>query len=205
MNNSDYLDLISALNYSYNFLGSNIAMILRKLEEFNGSETLSACTAWNSIQYVIMGDDNERLPYPIADYKIFTDYVSHKPPKDVEQVHIRFTNHEGDGFLETEINHPPFFICDHINSTGKNPLIGKNIDEIGVRFPDQTEVYSKKWMAQFPEIKRKIGFSGVLPDDNKYVQIQSNFLFCAIVYLEVKIKLYVRDLWICNIYIQHQR
>ena len=104
MNNSDYLDLISALNYSYNFLGSNIAMILRKLEEFNGSETLSACTAWNSIQYVIMGDDNERLPYPIADYKIFTDYVSHKPPKDVEQVHIRFTNHEGDGFLETEIN-----------------------------------------------------------------------------------------------------
>lgn len=82
--------------------------------------------------------------------------------------------------LETQINHPPFFICDHINSTGKNPLIGKNIDEIGVRFPDQTEVYSKKWMAQFPEIKRKIGFSGVLPDDNKYVQIPSNFLFCAI-------------------------
>lgn len=34
-------------------------------------------------------------------------------------------------------------IEDHINFTGKNPLIGSNIDELGVRFPDMSEAYSK--------------------------------------------------------------
>lgn len=32
-------------------------------------------------------------------------------------------------------------ITDHINLTGQNPLVGKNQDEIGVRFPDMTYAY----------------------------------------------------------------
>ena len=32
-------------------------------------------------------------------------------------------------------------INDHMNFTGTNPLIGKNIDSIGVRFPDMSSVY----------------------------------------------------------------
>ena len=35
-------------------------------------------------------------------------------------------------------------IKDHINLTGRNPLIGKNNDELGPRFPDMTFAYDKK-------------------------------------------------------------
>lgn len=39
---------------------------------------------------------------------------------------------------------PGDLVCiqDHINLTGRNPLVGKNIDELGPRFPDMTETYN---------------------------------------------------------------
>jgi len=38
-------------------------------------------------------------------------------------------------------------IDDHINLTGQNPLVGENDERFGVRFPDMTEVYSKRLRA----------------------------------------------------------
>jgi purine-nucleoside phosphorylase len=38
-------------------------------------------------------------------------------------------------------------VTDHINLTGDNPLIGKNIDEFGPRFPDMTSAYNKDLIA----------------------------------------------------------
>jgi purine-nucleoside phosphorylase len=35
-------------------------------------------------------------------------------------------------------------ITDHINLVSNNPLIGKNQDDFGPRFPDSTEIYTKK-------------------------------------------------------------
>ncbi len=35
-------------------------------------------------------------------------------------------------------------IRDHLNLTGNNPLIGDNIDELGPRFPDASEIYTKR-------------------------------------------------------------
>lgn len=38
-------------------------------------------------------------------------------------------------------------LTDHLNMSGNNPLIGKNMDEMGPRFPDMSEVYSRKLVA----------------------------------------------------------
>lgn len=54
-------------------------------------------------------------------------------------------------------------ITDHISSLVKSPLIGENIDELGVRFPDMSEVYDKnlreiiKKSAEELDIKLKEG------------------------------------------------
>jgi purine-nucleoside phosphorylase len=38
-------------------------------------------------------------------------------------------------------------VTDHLNLTGRNPLIGPNLDDFGPRFPDMTQVYDRGLMA----------------------------------------------------------
>jgi purine-nucleoside phosphorylase len=45
-------------------------------------------------------------------------------------------------------------IEDHINLMGDNPLIGKNDDRLGVRFPDMSEPYCRKLLAQIKAVAR---------------------------------------------------
>lgn len=48
-------------------------------------------------------------------------------------------------------------IKDHINML-PNPLIGKNLDEFGPRFPDMTRPYDLKLIAKAEEIAEKLGY-----------------------------------------------
>jgi purine-nucleoside phosphorylase len=48
---------------------------------------------------------------------------------------------------------------DHINLLGSNPLVGPNEDAFGVRFPDMTEVYSKRLRALADGVARDQGLA----------------------------------------------
>ena len=48
-------------------------------------------------------------------------------------------------------------ISDHINFLGNNPLIGKNYDELGPRFPDMSEAYNKKLIEIAEKSAAKLG------------------------------------------------
>jgi purine-nucleoside phosphorylase len=50
-------------------------------------------------------------------------------------------------------------IDDHINLLGSNPLVGPNDERFGHRFPDMSEVYSKRLRALALEAAREIGLS----------------------------------------------
>ena len=49
------------------------------------------------------------------------------------------------------------FITDHINFMGTNPLIGKNDDSLGERFPDMSEIYSKELINSAENIATNLG------------------------------------------------
>ncbi len=48
-------------------------------------------------------------------------------------------------------------IKDHINFFGDNPLMGKNYDELGPRFPSMNEAYSKRLVKLAHEVGKDLG------------------------------------------------
>jgi purine-nucleoside phosphorylase len=57
-------------------------------------------------------------------------------------------------------------IADHINLTGRTPLLGPNADELGPRFVDQTEVWSRPLRERLHDAGRA---EGVALDEGVYV------------------------------------
>ncbi|MGL4572953.1 MAG: purine-nucleoside phosphorylase [Clostridium sp.] len=50
-------------------------------------------------------------------------------------------------------------ITDHINYSGANPLIGKNLDDFGPRFPDMSSAYSPSLRAIAKETAKNLGIN----------------------------------------------
>ncbi|MCB0419649.1 MAG: purine-nucleoside phosphorylase [Bdellovibrionales bacterium] len=66
------------------------------------------------------------------------------------------------GGLNAKMQPGHFMIIeDHLNLTGNNPLIGPNMEELGVRFPDMSEPYDRKLISLLEKvmIQHKVPFS----------------------------------------------
>ena len=73
------------------------------------------------------------------------------------------------GGLNTDFNPGDFMlISDHIVTAIPSPLIGANIDELGERFPDMSEVYSRR-MREI--VKEKADKLGIKLREGVYVQL----------------------------------
>ncbi len=53
------------------------------------------------------------------------------------------------------------FITDHINFIGNNPLIGKNFNDLGPRFPDMSSAYDKGLIALGKKVAAELGVETV--------------------------------------------
>lgn len=65
-------------------------------------------------------------------------------------------------------------ICDHLNMTGDHPLIGRNDPELGPRFPDMSEAYSKTYR----ELAHRLS-SQIRGDDGDALELQEG-VYCGI-------------------------
>ena len=75
--------------------------------------------------------------------------------KELGIKNLLLTNAAG-GVNEAYIPGDLMIITDHINMSGTNPLIGKNYNELGPRFPDCSEIYDKEINNQIFEIAKKL-------------------------------------------------
>lgn len=48
-------------------------------------------------------------------------------------------------------------ISDHLNLMGDNPLMGRNLEQFGVRFPDMSNAYDKELRGKVKEIASSLG------------------------------------------------
>lgn len=58
-------------------------------------------------------------------------------------------------------------ITDHISSFVPNPLIGKNVDHFGVRFPDMSNIYDKQMRETFVNVAKQ---NGIPVREGVYIQ-----------------------------------
>ena len=117
----------------------------------------------DSVPVVIMqGRVHYYEGYPITDVVLPTRLMGMMGAKK-----LILTNAAGG--LNTDFNPGDFMlISDHIATAIPSPLIGANIDELGERFPDMSEVYSRR-MREI--VKEKADKLGIKLREGVYVQL----------------------------------
>ena len=114
-----------------NFLAPSVEGHAGKLSIVSINEKLTA---------ILSGRAHYYEGYPIQDLVI--------PVRAFSQLGVKnliLTNAAG-GISENYDPGDIISITDHINLTGNNPLMGKNFDTFGPRFPDMSEVYDKNFI-----------------------------------------------------------
>ena len=114
-----------------NFLAPSVEGHAGKLSIVSINEKLTA---------ILSGRAHYYEGYPIQDLVI--------PVRAFSQLGVKnliLTNAAG-GIAENYDPGDIISITDHINLTGNNPLMGKNLDTFGPRFPDMSEVYDKNFI-----------------------------------------------------------
>lgn len=91
------------------------------------------------------GHDLEQVTFPIRVMKV------------LGVTHVFITNAAG-SINEKYVPGTIVAITDHINLTGRNALVGKNYSELGPRFPDMSEGYSKDLINIMTKAARDLGF-----------------------------------------------
>ena len=64
-------------------------------------------------------------------------------------------------------------LTDHINLLPANPLIGRNLDELGPRFPDMSEVYDERLVREAMEVAED---KGIVLQEGVYVSVPGPML-----------------------------
>ena len=129
----DNYEPLNQLDYSEipNFLTPSIEGHAGKLSLVSINDKLTA---------ILSGRAHHYEGYPIQELVIPVRAFSLLGVKN-----LVLTNAAG-GIAEKYVPGDIISITDHINLTGDNPLIGKNLDKFGPRFPDMSEVYSKNFL-----------------------------------------------------------
>lgn len=138
----DYCDYSISYKYIPNFLRSSIQGHKGRLvfAEINGKKVVMM----QGRNHFYEGHKMSEITFPI---KVF---------KDLGVNTIILTNAAG-AVNETFKPADLMIITDHINNMGTNPLIGKNDNSLGERFPDMTEVYSKDLIELAEKCSKNLG------------------------------------------------
>ncbi len=106
---------------------------------------------WNGVDVVLM---NGRFHY----YEGYSMKEITMPIRVFQLLGVKYlflTNAAGGLNHSFEPGHP-MIITDHINFMGDNPLVGKNVDEWGVRFPDMSHAYDPELIKLAEEAAKEL-------------------------------------------------